>query len=78
MAYRNESWGERDSRHWRWWIVALVVASAALGIVRLAFGIGGELLSYLLAMVFLLVMGIVVPVFVVGLGTLIVQLLRRD
>ena len=64
MAYRNESWGERDSRRWCWWIAALLVASAALGIVRLAFGIGAKLLFYSLAMLFLLIIGIAVPVFV--------------
>jgi hypothetical protein len=77
MAFRSETWGERDSRRWRWWIAVLFLASVVLGIVRLAFGIGGNLLLYSLAMLFLLFMPIAVPVVVIGLVALVVDGLGR-
>jgi hypothetical protein len=77
MAYSNETWGERDARRWRRGITVSLVASAVLGILWLAFGIGGNLLFFSLAMLFLLVIGIVVPVVIIGLGALVIQQLRR-
>jgi hypothetical protein len=49
MAYPNETWGERDSRRWYLGIAISVIASVILGIAWLAFGVGGNLLVYSLA-----------------------------
>jgi len=77
MPFFTETWGERDSRRWRRGITVSLVASAVLGILWLAFGIGGNLLFFSLAMLFLLVIGIVVPVVIIGLGAVIIRQLRR-
>jgi hypothetical protein len=57
--------------------MALLAASAVLCLLWLVFGIGRNLLIYSLAMLLLLAVGIVFPIVVIGIGTILIHQLRR-
>ena len=77
INHLTRPWGERDFQRWLWWIAALLAASAVLCLLWLVFGIGRNLLIYSLAMLLLLAVGIVFPIVVIGIGTILIHQLRR-